>query len=404
MFRSNYSLISCSLLILIQACKKEESYISTANTTDRKITTYPFTASRMLDHPSPLTEGIEEKMGQNTDKKQPLISLSIFNLISPTTTPPVEKDHSALNIGEYDLCDTYINRRIVPGFNKSMMLLQKKTDVCTNEIDLIETATTWVCRSLDFGPEDAPGVPDYNTWVSLSLDEKYKYGKDDKAGIWCGHRAEMLKQLLKEKYNYNDFIVVHYNELHSFLLVRLNDGNTWLCDPYMPYGYKTVNGRLDWLSYLYLAKNQPQLVSYYEIPLRFGYPEDLLTTDEVPQLINPLLAKDCNALATIFNTPGVFDSPQWNWSNHEIWMKQSIFLSENTGTYPFKLTGNRSYSEIKIWEDANCIDCNDVNLWTSPNYNIKLSVSEGTDMQWVNQVKYDMESTIDPWFPIEVIN
>ena len=245
-------------------------------------------------------------------------------------------------------------------------------------------------------------MPEYLYWRSLSFKEKYAYGKNDSIGIACGNRSEALKQLLHDYFGYKDFIEIQYTSVHVFLLTKLNNNQAWVCDAWSPHGFQTSAGKLDWISYLYAAKNNPEFLNSYDIPSRFGQSENLLNPDIIHPFITAMIEGDCETLETITNGKLNSENPSWNWDNRGVWFNKYLFLSENPNIISFKTVYFDSYTNAGF--SNNYPGYNNINIWSNPEIQINVAVPPFTDYTWATGIISQMEQIIQPNQPINIFS
>lgn len=316
-----------------------------------RLSTFDFTVNKELDKPADLTDTV------NTENHQ------------------------------YNFCDVIVKKRSLLPFEESLNILTNKLHYCQNEIDSLETISVWFYRIFPVEAYGDDNVPEINNWKKLPFADKYRYAKNEVSGVFCVQRCIAMQQFLDEYFGYKDIIRISYSDTHTFLLVRSrqSDDAAFIIDGQSPHGYYTSKGKLDWISYLHEAKNNPDSLMVYDVPQRFGKAQILFDKNDLP-FISWILNNDCDSLNYFFDQPleKGFLGEGWKWGNRNSWIPEFIFISENTTAFPFKLVRMNQYVNVDKWRKFSGYD--EKTIWVNPKLKISCTVNGGCDKNWVKAI------------------
>lgn len=269
-------------------------------------------------------------------------------------------------------CDSIrLGKHILPPFTEAKKKLDIKLSYCTNAVDSLETITSFVFRIFNFGGTGEP----IENWENLPFIQMYEYGRLDKEGVYCGERTKALEYLLYEYYGYRDFIEISYQGYHDFLLVKLSNGKTWIADAYSPHGFANDTEKMDYLSFLILAKNNSEKIKIYDIPRRFGHTNILFDQES----INTYLG--CQTLLHFVDvdTLNILE-PDWRSDNMKDWLDLFLYETHPLSAYPQKFREYTRFVNEPFYIPGT--EYNIVKIWACPDVPLSCTIPVMTSTSW----------------------
>jgi len=185
-------------------------------------------------------------------------------------------------------CDTVeLYERNLPPYNISQNVLNSVLAKCSTDADSVKIITDFVYRILPFGGQGDVDYPGQELWEKYSFEQMYNFGMLCRSGINCGNRTIALEKILYQ-YGFKDVIRISYNNVHTFLLVRVNGDEVYIADAFSPYSYTVSGKEVGFITYLQTIKTHHDQVTYNAFERAFGTPYSILNDTSQIRFITAL--------------------------------------------------------------------------------------------------------------------